>query len=418
MKSASTRRGTLFYTIVALIAAIFIGLFLRFFCGQGVTSAISDNLLTPAKTMYLNALKLVVGPVVFCSIAASVAGISDYKAYGRVGLKVILIYIFTSLVAICIGIAIGRIFNPGAGAVLTSAAEYTVTPTEVSLRDTIVAIVPNNLITPFAEANMTQIIFLSLLIGWASGTLAQKSGMPQFAKALTLLHKLFLTIASLILKLIPLGTFCAVALLIIEIDVSMLLSLLKLIGCVFLGAAVMVCFYGLMFSLTTRQNPLRLFRKCLPNMASFALFCSTSAVLPQTLDTCTNDLGIDPEISSFSIPLGSTINMDGACIYLTVSALFLAGIYDVTLTPDMLIQLALTTLLLSVGAPPLPGSGFICLSVLVLQLGIPIDAIGYLLGIDQLMSMCRTVINGSGDMVCTSIVACTEKRMDLNIFKK
>ena len=104
MKSASTRRGTLFYTIVALIAAIFIGLFLRFFCSQGVTSAISDNLLTPAKTMYLNALKLVVGPVVFCSIAASVAGISDYKAYGRVGLKVILIYIFTSIIAICIGI--------------------------------------------------------------------------------------------------------------------------------------------------------------------------------------------------------------------------------------------------------------------------------------------------------------------------
>ena len=412
------RHSSFFYTLMALVFAIIVGLGLRFFCGDTLITFVSTDVLEPVKTMYLNALKLVVAPVVFCSIAASIAGISDYRTYGRIGLKVVLIYVATSLIATCIGIASATLLSPSAGAVLEGSVSYSTEPTRISLLDTIVSIVPSNLVSPFQESNMTQIIFLALLIGWASGILEQKSNIPQFRRALDLMYKLFLTIASLVLKLIPVGTFCAVALLILDIDAAILLSLVKLIGCVFFGATLMICVYGLMFFLVTKESPLRLLRKCLPNLTSFALLCSTSAVLPQTLDTCTGKLGIDPEISSFSIPLGSTINMDGACIYLTVSALFLAGIYDITLTPDMLVQLALTTLLLSIGAPPLPGSGFICLSVLVLQLGIPMDSIGYLLGIDQLMSMCRTVVNGSGDMVCTAIIAHKEGRMDMETFRK
>lgn len=411
-----TKHNSFFYTLMALILAIIVGLSLRFFCSDKLITFVSADILTPVKTMYLNALKLVVAPVVFCSIASSIAGISDYKTYGRIGLKVVLIYIITSFIAICISIAVATVLDPSAGVVLEDAQSYESAVTEVSLLDTIVSIVPSNLITPFQESNMTQIIFLAVLIGSASGILEQKSDIPQFHRALKLLHKLFLTIASVILKLIPVGTFCAVALLILDIDGAMLLSLIKLIGCVFCGAGLMMCFYGILFFGATRQSPLRLLKKCLPNLTSFALLCSTSAVLPQTLDTCTGKLGIDPEICSFSVPLGSTINMDGACIYLTISALFLAGIYDVSLTPDMLVQLGLTTLLLSVGAPPLPGSGFICLSVLVLQLGIPMDSIGFLLGIDQLMSMCRTVVNGSGDIVCAAVIAKGEGRMNLDVF--
>lgn len=284
--------------------------------------------------------------------------------------------------------------------------------------DTLVNIVPTNLVSPFQESNMTQVIFLAILIGGAAGVLEQKSGINQVRRALELLHKLFLTIASMVLRFIPLGTFCAVALLILEIQPELLGGLIRLIGCVFLGAGVMMLFYGTMFALRTRQSPFQLLKKCLPSLTSFALLCSTSAVLPQTLDTCTERLGIHKDIASFAIPLGSTINMDGACIYLTVSALFLAEMYGVKLSPDMLGGLILTTLLLSVGAPPLPGAGFICLSVLVMQLGLPMDSIGYLLGIDQLMSMCRTVVNGAGDLVCAAVVAYGEGKMDLSLFRR
>lgn len=421
MKNQKTRKkgGSFRYTLLALLAAVLVGAILRVIGNEQVIAAVDAYLLTPVKTMYLSSLKLVVTPVVFFMISSSVAGISDYKAYGRIGIKVISLYLMTSVAAICVGFGVSQTLHPGAGVVLDqSVAGYEAAEMEVSLVNTIVSIVPSNLLSPFLEGEMIQIIFLAILIGAASGILEQRSGIPQFRKGLGLLNQLFLTISGLVLRLIPVGTFAAVGLLVLTIDLSMILSLLKLVGCVFLGAGIMMCLYGLLFLLVTRKSPVRLLKKCLPNLTSFALLCSTSAVMPQTIETCNNKLGIDPEISAFSMPLGSTMNMDGACIYLTISALFLAELYGIDLTAGMLVKLGFTTLLLSVGAPPIPGAGFICLSVLVMQLGIPIDSIGFLLGIDQLMSMCRTVINGSGDITATAVIACTEGRMNMDVFSE
>lgn len=405
------------YTLIALIAAILIGAMLRFLFGAPIARVVVEYVLAPVKTMYLNALKLVVAPVVFFMISASVAGITDYKAYGRIGGKVIGFYMMTSVLAICLSIGLAMLLQPGAGTA-PGEAVYTSQAADISLRDTIIGIVPSNLLQPFLDGNMIQIIFLAVLIGAASGLLAQKADIPQFRKALELCNRLFRTVASFVLCLIPLGTFCAVAQLLLELDTTMILGLLNLIGTVFLAAASMLFLYGLLFFVCTKNSPFRLLRKCLPNLISFAMLCSTSAVMPQTLRTCTEELGIHPKISSFSMPLGSTMNMDGACIYLPVATIFLAELYGVALTPAILVQMGFTTLLLSVGAPPIPGAGFVCLSVLVLQLGIPMDAIGILLGIDQLMSMCRTVVNGSGDFVGTAIIAHSENEMDLSVFRK
>lgn len=403
-------------TLVALGAAVVLGLLLRFLGIPGLNSTLSAYLLEPLKAMFLRALKLVVVPVVFFMISSSVAGISDLRTYGRIGTKIILAYLFTSMVAVGVGIGLALILRPGAGVTMDIAnAGYTAEPAAVSLTDTLVNIVPANILAPFVEADMIQLIFLAVLVGAAAGLVGGEDHV-RIQEILGLLNRLFLKIASLVLKLIPLGTFCAMVLLLLEVDLGTLLGLIKLMGTVFLGAILMMLFYAAMFLFTTGKNPLRLMRKCLPNYLSFALLCSTSAVMPQTLDTCTNRLGIDPEVSSFSMPLGSTMNMNGTCVYLTVSALFLAAIYGIELTAGELINLALTTLLLSVGAPPVPGAGFVCLSVLVIQLGLPIDSIGFLLGIDQLMSMCRTVINGAGDIAVTAMVAHREGRMDDRIF--
>lgn len=404
-------------TLLALLAAILVGLLLRLCGPDSLNAGIEEYLLSPLKTMFLNALKLVVAPVVFFMISSSVAGISDLKVYGRIGAKVVGLYLCTSALAVCVGLGIFGLLEPSAGVTMDlSAAAYEVQPSQVSLVDTIVDIVPSNLLAPLVNADMIQIIFVAVLLGIGTGLLERDSDRSRIRDALELMNRLFLKISSLVLRLIPLGTFCAVTLLILEIDGAMILSLLKLIGSVLSGCLVMMGLYALMFFLLTRNNPFRLMRKCLPNYLSFALLCSTSAVMPQTLDTCTNRLGIDPEVSAFSMPLGSTMNMDGACIYLTISAMFLAGLYGIDVTPAMLVKLGVTTLLLSVGAPPIPGAGFICLSILVLQLGIPMDSIGFLLGIDQIMSMCRTVVNGAGDIFATAIVAHNEHHMDLNIF--
>lgn len=416
MASTRKKHSLFFYTLLALISAILLGLLLRL--TPAVAEIIADYLLTPVKTIYLNALKLVVTPVVFFAISSSVSGISDYRSYGRIGFKVVLLYMLTSAAATGIGLGLGAMLQPGSGVVLdTTQAAYTASPVEISLIDTIVNLVPSNPLTPFTEANMTQIIFLSLLLGAGAGIMEQRSGLSQFRKALDLMNQFFLTVSGLVLRLIPVGTFCAVTLLVTALDAPLLLGVVRLIATVVLGVFIMLCLYGLLFFLITRLNPFLLLKGILPNLTAFALLCSTSAVMPQTLDTCTHRLGIDPKISAFSIPLGSTINMDGACIYLTVAAMFLAQLYGIQLTPAMVFQLSFTTLILSVGAPPMPGSGFICLSVLVLQLGLPIESIGFLLGIDQLMSMCRTVTNGAGDIVCTAVVAYSEGQMNVDIFK-
>lgn len=416
-KKSLRQKATFRKTLIALLAAVVLGLLLRFFGGSSLNTVIAGNILTPLKSMFLNALKLVVTPVVFLMISSSVAGISDLKAYGRIGAKVLGLYLFTSVLAVLVGVGVSAVFDPSAGAVMdVSGAAYESPVTEVSLVDTVVGIVPSNLLAPFVNADMIQIIFLAVLIGIGVGLLEQERDRARLREGLDILKRLFLKISALVLRLIPLGTFCAVALLILEIDSGMILGLLKLIGCVLAGAAVMMGLYALLFFLLTRKNPLRMMQKCIPNYISFALLCSTSAVMPQTLDTCTNRLGIDPEVSGFSMPLGSTMNMDGACIYLTVSALFLAGLYGIDISPAMLVKLGFTTLLLSVGAPPIPGAGFICLSILVMQLGIPMESVGFLLGIDQIMSMCRTVVNGAGDITVTAIVAHNERCMDERVF--
>ena len=405
-------------TLFTLLFAIISGFVLRIFCPTLLSAWIDGYLLTPVKTMYLNALKLVVTPVVFFMISSSIAGVGDYKTYGRIGGRVIFGYILTSIAAIGIGMTSVLLLNPAGSMSLSApAAGYEASTTDISLLYTVVNLVPSSFISPFLESNMLQIIFLSALVGGAAGILAQQQNLPQIRNGLEIMNKLLLTISSFILRLIPVATFCAVTQLILQIDTETMVGLLNLILTVFFADLAMVGLYGLLFFCFTRNSPLLLLKKCLPNIASFAMFCSTSAVMPQTLDTCTNKLGIHPKISSFSMPLGSTINMDGACIYLSVASIFLCAIYNITLTPSILIQMGFTILLLSVGAPPVPGAGFICLSVLVLQLGIPMESIGYLLGIDQLMSILRTVVNGSGDIVVTSIVADKEGLMDKEIFR-
>ncbi len=398
----------------ALAAAVLLGLGLRA-AGGAWAEAVCLYVLMPLRTMYLAALKLVVGPLVFCMIGASVAGLSDYKAYGRIGAKVAGLYIFTSAVACAVGLAVALWLRPGAGQSPPSGGQA-VEGAALSLTDTLVGIVPDNLLAPFVNANMIQIIFLALLLGVTAGLLEQRKGNGRARRLLEGLRDWVLTAAELVLRLLPLGIFCAVALLVADINAQSIVGLLRLIGCVLLGVAAMFLFYSLLFLLGARKNPWRLWRLCAPNLLSFALLCSTSAVMPQSLDTCTKKLGVDPAVSSFSMPLGSTVNMDGACVYLTVSALFLAQLYGLPLSVGQLLTLGLTTLLLSVGAPPVPGAGFVCLSVLVSQLGLPMEGIGALLGIDALMSALRTVTNGAGDFVVTAVVAAGEGRMDEDVF--
>lgn len=412
-----SRPQTLKVISVAFVAAIVVGLLLRFYGGAGLNDAVSTYVLTPLRTMFLNALKMLVVPVVFFAISSSVAGVSDIREYGRIGMKVFSFYTFTSFVAILVGYIVYQILQPGANVQLDMSA-YTYSAdssTGISLLDSIVNIVPTSFVGAFTGTEMLQIIFLAILAGAAATMLDNGDDRQKVTEFLGLCNRFFLKVASIVMKTIPLATFCAMTLLVLTIDTSMVVALLKLVLGMFLGGVGMFLVYALLFMVFVRKNPLNFFKKCLPNFLLFITFCSTSAVMPQTLDTCTKRLGISPKISSFSMPLGSTINMDGACVYLTLSTLFLAAVYHVPVSVDILLKLAVTIVILSMGAPPIAGAGFICLSILVLQIGVPIEGLGVLMGIDQIMSMLRTLINGTGDFVGTASVASTEKLIDYDI---
>ncbi len=412
-----SRPQTLKVISIAFVAAIVVGLLLRFYGGTGLNDAVSTYVLTPLRTMFLNALKMLVVPVVFFAISSSVAGVSDIREYGRIGMKVFTFYTFTSFVAILVGYIVYQILQPGANVQLDMSA-YTYSAdssTGISLLDSIVNIVPTSFVGAFTGTEMLQIIFLAILAGAAATMLDNGDDRQKVTEFLGLCNRFFLKVASIVMKTIPLATFCAMTLLVLTIDTSMVVALLKLVLGMFLGGVGMFLVYALLFVVFVRKNPLNFFKKCLPNFLLFITFCSTSAVMPQTLDTCTKRLGISPKISSFSMPLGSTINMDGACVYLTLSTLFLAAVYHVPVSVDMLLKLAVTIVILSMGAPPIAGAGFICLSILVLQIGVPIEGLGVLMGIDQIMSMLRTLINGTGDFVGTASVASTEKLIDYDV---
>jgi Na+/H+-dicarboxylate symporter len=410
---------TLKLVTYSVIAAIAIGLALRFLGSEGLQTAATGYILTPLRTIFLNALKMLVVPVVFLSIASSVAGVSDVREYGRIGGKVLLFYVSTSLVAIGVGMLVYALFRPGANVTvdLTAYSYDTATTGDISLVDTLVNIVPTSFVGAFTDTQMLPIIFLAILVGVAAVGLDNAQDRQKIQDMLGLLNRLFLKIASLVMHTIPLATFCAMTLLVLTVDTSMLTALLKLVLGMLAGVVCMFLFYSLVFFLFVRENPGTFLRKCLPNFISFVTFCSTSAVMSQSLDTCTHRLGISPKISSFSMPLGSTVNMDGACVYLTMSVLFLAAVYHVPVTVGVLVKLAVTILILSMGAPPIAGAGFICLSLLALQLGIPMEGLGILMGIDQIMSMCRTLINGTGDFAGTAVVANSEGLLDKTVFR-
>lgn len=412
-----SRPQTLKVISIAFVAAVVVGLLLRFYGGTSLNNGISTYVLTPLRTMFLNALKMLVVPVVFFAISSSVAGVSDIREYGRIGIKVFSFYTFTSFVAILVGYVVYQLLQPGSDVQLDMSA-YTYSAdstTGISLLDSIVSIVPTSFVGAFAGTEMLQVIFLAILAGVSATLLDNGDDRQKITEFLGLGNRFFLKLASIVMKTIPLAAFCAMTLLVLTIDTSMVVALLKLLLGMLMGGVGMFLVYSLLYSLFVRRNPLHFFKKCIPNFLLFITFCSTSAVMPQTLDTCTKRLGISPKISSFSMPLGSTINMDGACVYLTLSTLFLAAVYHVPVTVDMLLKLAVTIVILSMGAPPIAGAGFICLSILVLQIGVPIEGLGVLMGIDQIMSMCRTLINGTGDFVGTAAVASMEKLIDFDV---
>ena len=417
---AQAQTSRLLWTIGALFAGLLFGLCTNHIFPSGFSDALAFYLLNPVKTMFMNALQIIIGPVVFFSIVSCIAQFKDLAELGRIAVKVMGIYLITTVVAVVLSIVLSLVIQPGQFGFALSLgsnieAVHVDTNVDTSIRTTIMNIVPSNFVRPFLESDTLQVIFLGVLCGVAVGMIGKYA--PLLQDFFDACNSLFLTITTLISQVIPLAVFCSTALMIVESGSSSLLSVLGFVGTCLLCIACMLVFYGLMVSVIGRLNPITFFSKCREGMLTSLTLSSSSAAMPTNMDICTKKLGVAPKVSSFSIPLGATVNMDGTTIYLVVAGLFLARAYGVTVPGSVLAPLSITIILLSLGCPGVPGATLVCMGVVLAALGVPIEAVGLIMGVSPITDMFITMNNTTGDMAATVIVAKSEGLLDLETYR-
>ena len=421
IRVTASRYRQLLLTLGAMVLGIFTGIILKMFVPQTFTVILSDDLFSPVSTMFLNAVKFVVAPLVFFSIASCIGDYGDMKALGRIGGKVIGTYFFTSLLAVFLGAGIYGIFRIGdpalAGAVTDAASSAIEKSTAVSTsaKDMIMGIIPSDIITPFLNMDMLQVIFIAFLLGFTTKKIGQYS--ETFRTALNTGNAVFSQATAIIISFMPLSVFCSMAKMIISLDIKNLLKLLTWPATIYFADILIICVYGLLLLIVGRLNPVTFFRKFSPAMLSAFTMASSSATIPVSIEICKDRLGIAKKVYSFSIPLGATINMDGSCITQMISALFMAKIFGVPMTMSLVFSMALTIFVLSVGAPGVPGGALVCIALLLPQYGIPVEGISLIMGLYSLVGMMQTCVNVTGDATVTTIVAKSEGLMDMEKFK-
>lgn len=354
---------------------------------------------------FLRLMQMLVVPLVFCSLVCGSSAIGDSKTLGKVGVKTILFYLVTTALAICVALGIGNIINPGLGLDTSKLQTAEVAAVEAtSLSDTLLNIIPKNPLASLAEGNMLQIIVFAIIIGIILAKLGERA--ETVSNLFSQFNDIMMEMTMMVMKLAPIGVFCLIAKTFSGIGFSAFLPMLKYMGAVMLSLVIQ-CFvvYMVLLKSFTGANPLLFIRKFLP-VIGFAFSTATSnATIPMSIDTLATKMGVSKKISSFTIPLGATINMDGTAIMQGVAVVFAAQAFNITLGPVEYLTVIATATLASIGTAGVPSVGLVTLSMVFASVGLPVEAIGIIMGIDRVLDMSRTAVNITGDAVCTAIVA-------------
>lgn len=368
--------------------------------------------------IFIKSIKMMVVPLVFVSLVCGVYAIGDIKKLGRVGIKTLSFYIITTAVAITIAIGLANIINPGAGLSMGLIEKNSFTIKESKpFVDVLLDMVPSNPIESLAAGKMLQIIVFAMLTGAGITILGEKvESVKNFFEELNVL---VLKIVDMIMIIAPVGVFCLVAKTFSTLGYDVMLPLGKYMITIVLALLIhaLVVYQG-MFVAFTRLNPIKFFKKFSEVISVAFSTASSSASIPVTLETVQNKIGVSKNISSFTIPLGATINMDGTAIMQGVATVFIAQIYGVPLGLSDYAVVIATATLASIGTAGVPGVGLIMLSMVLTQVGIPVEGIALIIGIDRILDMCRTAVNVTGDAICTTIVAKSEGEFDEKVFNE
>ena len=396
---------------MSLAMQIFVATLLAIFAGVLLQSQadFANNFIKPFGTIFLNLVKFIVVPIVLFSIMCGIISMSDIRKVGVIGLKTVVFYLCTTAFAVTIGLIGGNLFKGMFPVVATTDLTYEASAS-ASFMDTLVNIFPSNFFKPLVEANMLQVIVMAVLMGFSIILVGEKN--VRVVAAFNDLNDIFMKCMELILKLSPIGVFCLLCPIIATngpaIIGSLAMVLLTAYICYIVHAAVV---YSLTVKTMGGMSPVKFFKGMMP--AIMFAFSSASSVgtLPINLD-CTQKLGAKKEVASFVLPLGATINMDGTAIYQGVCAIFIASCYGIQLTLPQMLTIVLTATLASIGTAGVPGAGMVMLAMVLTSVGLPVDGIALVAGVDRIFDMGRTTLNITGDAACAIVVSNMEAKRE------
>ena len=393
----------------SLAMQIFIALVLAILCGLALQghSELVEHYIKPFGIIFLNLVKFIVVPVVLFSIMCGIISMQDIRKVGSIGLKTVAFYLCTTAFAVSIGLFFGTLFRRFFPIIATTDLSYEVKG-GISLMDTIVNIFPSNFIQPMVEANMLQVIVMALILGFAIILVEEKN--IRVVAAFNDFNDIFMKCMEMVLSLSPIGVFCLLCPVIAANGPKIIGSLATVLLAAYIGYIVHAVFvYSATVKVLGGLSPIKFFKGMMP--AIMFAFSSASSVgtLPINME-CTEKLGAKREIASFVLPLGATINMDGTAIYQGICAIFIASCYGIHLTLSQIITIILTATLASIGTAGVPGAGMITLAMVLTSVGLPVDGIALVAGVDRIFDMGRTTVNITGDAACTMVVSRLEER--------
>ena len=406
---------------IALIAGAIFGIILCYLVPSGHVrdDIVVEGILYVIGQGFIRLMKMLVVPLVFCSLVCGSMAIGDTKKLGTVGVRTLIFYLFTTALAITVALTVGNIIDPGVGldmsAIKTNAADVAQMEA-TSLTDTLLNIIPDNPVNSLASGSMLQIIVFALIIGVILAKLGDRA--ETVSNFFGQFNDIMMEMTMMVMSLAPIGVFCLISRTFANIGFSAFLPLGKYMIGVLLALAIqcLIVYLGLL-KVFTGLNPIKFIKNFFPVMAFAFSTATANATIPLSIDTLHRKMGVSKKISSFTIPLGATINMDGTAIMQGVAVVFAAQAFGIHLTMTDYITVIGTATLASIGTAGVPSVGLVTLTMVFNSVGLPVEAIGLIMGIDRILDMTRTAVNITGDAVCTTIVAHQNKAIDRSVLE-
>ncbi|KJF81934.1 dicarboxylate/amino acid:cation symporter [Photobacterium angustum] len=402
--------------ILGMVLGILTGFLIRTFLADisFIHEYIVNGLFDVGGKIFIASLKMLVVPLVFVSLVCGTSSLKDIATLGRLGGKTVLFYLATTAIAISLALFLANVFEPGAGADLSAATTFAAKEAP-TLGSVIVGMFPTNPISSMANGNTLQIIVFAVLFGIAISA-AGKPG-ERIAEVFKDLNEVIMKLVALLMNIAPFGVFFLMAKLFTGLGLDAIFNLINYF--LVLVAALLIhglVTYSAMLKIFTGLSPITFLKK-MEDAVMFAFStASSNATIPVTMETATKRLGVNNKIASFTVPLGATINMDGTAIMQGVATVFIAQAFNIDLSMGDYIAVIVTATLASIGTAGVPGVGLIMLAMVLNQVGLPVEGIAIIMGVDRLLDMIRTAVNITGDSVVTCIVAKSENELDIERF--